>query len=34
MGSEKVIEEKKQGQALLTTKIDGNGKKLYIEVSF
>jgi len=31
MGSEKVIEEKKQGQALLTTKIDGNGKKLYIE---
>ncbi|WP_179950011.1 tRNA (N6-isopentenyl adenosine(37)-C2)-methylthiotransferase MiaB [Lutibacter citreus] len=31
MGSEKVIEEKKQGQALLTDKIDGNHKKLYIE---
>ncbi len=31
MGSEKVIEEKKQGQALLTDGKDGNGKKLYIE---
>ena len=31
MGSEKVIEEKKQGQALLTEQIDGNSKKLYIE---
>ncbi len=31
MGSEKVIEEKKQGQALLTEPIEGNSKKLYIE---
>ena len=31
MGSEKVIEEKKQGQALLTAQINGNNKKLYIE---
>jgi len=31
MGSEKVIEEKKQGQALLTDNKDGNSKKLYIE---
>jgi tRNA-2-methylthio-N6-dimethylallyladenosine synthase len=31
MGSEKVIEEKKQGQALLTNQIEGNHKKLYIE---
>lgn len=31
MGSEKVIEEKNQGQALLTTKKEGNLKKLYIE---
>jgi tRNA-2-methylthio-N6-dimethylallyladenosine synthase len=31
MGSEKVIEEKKQGQALLTEQKQGNTKKLYIE---
>ncbi len=31
MGSEKVIEEKKQGQALLTKQVEGNNKKLYIE---
>lgn len=31
MGSEKVIEEKKQGQALLTEQIEGNHKKLFIE---
>ncbi len=31
MGSEKVIEEKKQGQALLTANKEGNSKKLYIE---
>lgn len=31
MGSEKVIEEKKQGQALLTLEKRGNDKKLYIE---
>ncbi len=31
MGSEKVIEEKKQGQALLTDEKDGNYKKLYLE---
>jgi len=31
MGSEKVIEEKKQGQALITDQIKGNSKKLYIE---
>lgn len=31
MGSEKTIEEKKQGQALLTIEKAGNSKKLYIE---
>ena len=31
MGSEKVIEEKKQGQALLTDHKEGNHKKLFIE---
>ena len=31
MGSEKVIDEKKQGQALLTEEKKGNHKKLYIE---
>ncbi|REE82945.1 tRNA-2-methylthio-N6-dimethylallyladenosine synthase [Lutibacter oceani] len=31
MGSEKVIEEKKQGQALLTANKEGNYKKLFIE---
>ena len=31
MGSEKIIEEKNQGQALLTEQKDGNSKKLYIE---
>ncbi len=31
MGKEKVIEEKNQGQALLTEQIEGNSKKLYIE---
>ncbi|MDP6922832.1 MAG: tRNA (N6-isopentenyl adenosine(37)-C2)-methylthiotransferase MiaB [Lutibacter sp.] len=31
MGSEKVIEEKKQGQALLTDEKAGNTKKLYLE---
>ncbi|UMB60323.1 tRNA (N6-isopentenyl adenosine(37)-C2)-methylthiotransferase MiaB [Lutibacter sp. A80] len=31
MGSEKVIEEKKQGQALLTDQKEGNHKKLFIE---
>ena len=31
MGSEKVIEEKNQGQALLTEQKEGNSKKLYIE---
>jgi len=31
MGSEKVIDEKKQGQALLTEQKKENGKKLYIE---
>lgn len=31
MGSEKIIEEKKQGQALLTNQKEGNSKKLYIE---
>lgn len=31
MGSEKVIEEKKQGQALLTKNRNGNDKKLFIE---
>ena len=34
MGSEKVIIEKNQGQALLTERKEGNNKKLYIEVSF
>jgi tRNA-2-methylthio-N6-dimethylallyladenosine synthase len=31
MGSEKIIEEKKQGQALITEQKTGNNKKLYIE---
>jgi len=31
MGSEKVLEEKKQGQALLTKKSAKNDKKLYLE---
>ncbi len=31
MASENVIEEKKQGQALITNQIDGNKKKLFIE---
>ncbi|MGV6845717.1 MAG: tRNA (N6-isopentenyl adenosine(37)-C2)-methylthiotransferase MiaB [Lutibacter sp.] len=31
MGQEKIIEEKKQGQALITDKKEGNHKKLYIE---
>ena len=31
MSAEKVIEEKKQGQALLTNQIKGNQKKLFIE---
>ena len=31
MASEHVIEEKKQGQALVTEQIKGNGKKLFIE---
>ncbi|MDD3722001.1 MAG: tRNA (N6-isopentenyl adenosine(37)-C2)-methylthiotransferase MiaB [Lutibacter sp.] len=31
MDKEKIIEEKNQGQALLTEKIEGNTKKLYIE---
>jgi tRNA-2-methylthio-N6-dimethylallyladenosine synthase len=31
MSSDKIIEEKKQGQALLTNKKKGNTKKLYIE---
>ncbi|MDV7187068.1 tRNA (N6-isopentenyl adenosine(37)-C2)-methylthiotransferase MiaB [Lutibacter sp. TH_r2] len=31
MGSEKIIEEKNQGQALLTAQKEGNTKKLYIE---
>jgi len=31
MSSEKIIEEKKQGQALLTQQKEGNTKKLYIE---
>ena len=31
MGSEKVIVEKNQGQALLTERKEGNNKKLYIE---
>jgi len=31
MASENIIEEKKQGQALITDKINGNNKKLFIE---
>ncbi len=31
MASENIIEEKKQGQALVTDKIQGNSKKLFIE---
>ena len=31
MASENIIEEKKQGQALVTDNIDGNSKKLFIE---
>jgi tRNA-2-methylthio-N6-dimethylallyladenosine synthase len=31
MASEHVIEEKKQGQALVTETVDGNSKKLFIE---
>ena len=31
MASEQIIEEKKQGQALITDKINGNNKKLFIE---
>jgi len=31
MSAEKIIEEKKQGQALITEPINGNGKKLFIE---
>ena len=31
MASENIIEEKKQGQALMTEKINGNSKKLFIE---
>lgn len=31
MASENIIEEKKQGQALITDKIKGNNKKLFIE---
>ena len=31
MSAEKVIEEKKQGQALLTNQVNGNHKKLFIE---
>lgn len=31
MSAEKVIEEKKQGQALITDQIEGNQKKLFIE---
>jgi len=31
MASENIIEEKKQGQALVTDKIQGNNKKLFIE---
>ncbi|MCA0933716.1 tRNA (N6-isopentenyl adenosine(37)-C2)-methylthiotransferase MiaB [Lutimonas saemankumensis] len=31
MGSEKIIEEKKQGQALVTENKEGNKKKLFIE---
>lgn len=31
MASENIIEEKKQGQALVTEKVQGNSKKLFIE---
>jgi len=31
MASENIIEEKKQGQALITNKVEGNSKKLFIE---
>lgn len=31
MSSEHIIEEKKQGQALITENLEGNGKKLFIE---
>lgn len=31
MASENIIEEKKQGQALVTDNVDGNSKKLFIE---
>ena len=31
MASENIIEEKKQGQALITDQIEGNKKKLFIE---
>ena len=31
MASEHIIEEKKQGQALITENLEGNGKKLFIE---
>lgn len=31
MGAEKVIEEKKQGEALVTEQVNGNHKKLFIE---
>ena len=31
MSAEKVIEEKKQGQALVTDIVEGNSKKLFIE---
>ena len=31
MASEHIIDEKKQGQALITQDFDGNGKKLFIE---
>jgi len=32
MGNEKIIVEKNQGQPLLTEQIEGNSKKLYIEI--
>ena len=31
MASENIIEEKKQGQALITNEVEGNTKKLFIE---
>ena len=31
MASENIIEEKKQGQALITDQVEGNKKKLFIE---